>query len=179
MDKNTLFVPNNFSQDASPLGEFNEINENFIEMIKGNKIDPKPLFICSGGTTTQCSADHHWTLDLRDNYKKLKFDSNKNEIDVEAGVTMKQLLNTLLKYKRSFPIGLSGMTGLGYILTGGISPLSRSQGLAIDNIEKINGVWGSGESFQLSRPKNNSNAMTFFKLSGASFTRATVPGMSI
>ena len=65
---------------------------------------------------------------------------------------MGDLSDFLKKHKRSFPIGLSGMTGMGYILTGGISPLSRSKGLAIDQIEKINGFWGNGKEFNLSRP---------------------------
>ncbi len=70
---------------------------------------------------------------------------------------MGELVRHLTRYERSFPIGLSGITGMGYLLTGGISPLSRSQGLAIDQLTKIEGVWGSGESFQLSYPNQNSN----------------------
>ena len=62
------------------------------------------------------------------------------------------LSDFLNKQKRSFPIGLSGKTGMGYILTGGISPLSRSRGLAIDQIIEIKGFWGNGKEFDLSRP---------------------------
>jgi hypothetical protein len=65
---------------------------------------------------------------------------------------MGDLSDFLKNHKRSFPIGLSGITGMGYILTGGISPLSRSKGLAIDQIEEINGFWGNGREFHLSRP---------------------------
>ena len=65
---------------------------------------------------------------------------------------MGTLSDFLSKHKRSFPIGLSGKTGMGYILTGGISPLSRSRGLAIDQIEEINGFWGNGDAFHFSRP---------------------------
>ena len=65
---------------------------------------------------------------------------------------MGDLSDFLRKHKRSFPIGLSGKTGMGYILTGGISPLSRSRGLAIDQIMEIKGFWGNGKSFHLSRP---------------------------
>lgn len=65
---------------------------------------------------------------------------------------MGELSTFLKKYKRSFPIGLSGKTGIGYILTGGISPLSRSRGLAIDQIMEIRGFWGNGKEFHLLRP---------------------------
>ncbi len=65
---------------------------------------------------------------------------------------MGELSDFLIKHKRSFPIGLSGKTGMGYILTGGISPLSRSRGLAIDQILEINGFWGNGNEFHLSKP---------------------------
>tara|TARA_Y100001968_G_scaffold273986_1_gene266881 strand:- start:461 stop:1468 length:1008 start_codon:yes stop_codon:yes gene_type:complete len=66
---------------------------------------------------------------------------------------MGALSDFLEKHKRSFPIGLSGKTGMGYILTGGISPFSRSRGLAIDQIMEISGFWGTGEKFHLLRPK--------------------------
>ncbi len=65
---------------------------------------------------------------------------------------MGDLSDFLGKHKRSFPIGLSGKTGMGYILTGGISPLSRSRGLAIDQVIEIKGFWGNGKEFQISRP---------------------------
>ena len=68
---------------------------------------------------------------------------------------MGDLCDFLKKHKRSFPIGLSGKTGMGYILTGGISPLSRSRGLAIDQILEIKGYWGNGKKFHLFRPNES------------------------
>ncbi len=73
---------------------------------------------------------------------------------------MGELSSFLKKHKRSFPIGLSGKTGMGYILTGGISPLSRSRGLAIDQIVEFKGFWGNGEEFHLFRP-NTKKESTF------------------
>ncbi len=70
---------------------------------------------------------------------------------------MASLLEELYKFKREFPIGLSGITGMGYILTGGISPLSRQQGLAIDQIEKVNGIWGNGDLFSIERPSKSTS----------------------
>ena len=72
---------------------------------------------------------------------------------------MGELSSFLKKHKRSFPIGLSGQTGIGYILTGGISPLSRSRGLAVDQIMEIKGFWGDGKEFHLLRP-NTKNELT-------------------
>ncbi len=113
-----------------------------------------PFLVCSGGTTSRAAADNHWTIDLRKNYKNISFNSSDNKVEIEAGVTMGDLTNLLTKYKRSFPIGLSGITGMGYIITGGISPLSRSKGLAIDQILEMNGYWGTGEKFHLARPNS-------------------------
>ena len=87
---------------------------------------------------------------------------------------MGDLSDFLKNHKRSFPIGLSGMTGMGYILTGGISPLSRSKGLAIDQIEKINGFWGNGKEFHLSRPKTP-NCLLYTSPSPRDRTRSRMP----
>ena len=70
---------------------------------------------------------------------------------------MQDLIYELEKHGRSFPIGLSGNTGIGYILTGGISPLSSSQGLAIDQIVKICGFWGYGNQYELIQPNKSSS----------------------
>ena len=108
--------------------------------------------VSSGGTTSRAAADNHWILDLRKNYQNISFDFEKKLVEVEAGVRMGDLSDFLKTHQRSFPIGLSGQTGMGYILTGGISPLSRSRGLAIDQIMEIKGFWGNGKEFQISRP---------------------------
>ncbi len=76
---------------------------------------------------------------------------------------MGDLSNFLQKHKRSFPIGLSGKTGMGYILTGGISPLSRSKGLAIDQIMEIKGLWGNGKEFHLTRPNRKKESILEWK----------------
>ncbi len=113
--------------------------------------------ICGGGTSSRCAANEHWTVDLRKKYNQIQFDSDNNTVLIGGGITMGNLLTELTKHERSFPIGLSASTGIGYILTGGISPLSRSVGLAIDQVLEIKGVWGNGDSFNISRPKASSN----------------------
>ena len=151
-----LSVQNALAQDCLIAGIFEDANAEFQELLKKGDISPKPLMVCSGGTSSRCTANGHWTLDLRKKYKKINFDLTNNTVEIGAGITMGDLVEELKKYRRSFPIGLSGLPGIGYILTGGISPLSRSQGLAIDQILKINGVWGKGESFEISKPKASS-----------------------
>ena len=111
--------------------------------------------MASGGTTSRSAADGHWILDLRKNYQNISFDLDKKHVEIDAGVHMGDLSDFLKKHKRSFPIGLSGKTGIGYILTGGISPLSRSKGLAIDQIIEIQGFWGNGKEFHLFRPNTS------------------------
>tara|TARA_Y100001968_G_scaffold36835_1_gene28264 strand:+ start:823 stop:1995 length:1173 start_codon:yes stop_codon:yes gene_type:complete len=131
--------------------------------LKSSQHASKPFLVSSGGTTSRAAADKHWILDLRKNYQNISFDLDKKHVEIEAGVTMGELSFFLKKYKRSFPIGLSGKTGMGYILTGGISPLSRSRGLAIDQILEIKGFWGNGKEFHLLRPNTKSEANSEWK----------------
>ena len=129
------------------------MNSELFQSLKSTKKSSIPFLISSGGTTSRAASDKHWVLDLRKNYKNIVFDFDNKHVEIEGGVTMGDLSDFLKKHKRSFPIGLSGKTGMGYILTGGISPLSRSKGLAIDQILEIKGFWGNGKKFHLSKPK--------------------------
>ncbi len=149
-----LEVPNTQCQDFPLAGVLNEINPELIKLLQQDRIFPKPLLVCSGGTSSRCTAKGHWTLDLRDKYRSIICYPKKNEVQIEAGVKMESLINLLTSKNKSFPIGLSGNTGVGYILSGGISPLSRKYGLAIDNLLEIKGVWANGERFQLAKPIN-------------------------
>ena len=64
---------------------------------------------------------------------------------------MGDVLTELAEHQRTIPAGLSGLPGLGYVLTGGMGPLSRRWGLAVDQLKSITGIWGCGEPFQLER----------------------------
>ncbi len=64
---------------------------------------------------------------------------------------MGDVLEALLPHDRTVAAGLSGLPGLGYVLTGGMGPLSRQVGLAVDQVLEIHGVWGDGSPFALSR----------------------------
>ena len=139
------------SNDSNILGVFEEVNSNLFDFLNSSNNTSIPFLVASGGTTSRAAADNHWILDLRKNYQDISFDSNKKQVEIEGGVKMGDLSNFLIKHKRSFPIGLSGQTGMGYILTGGISPVSRSRGLAIDQIQEIKGFWGNGDEFHLCR----------------------------
>ena len=147
-----LKVKNNLAEDCSIAGVFDELDQDFINLIRENKLNPKPLLICGGGTSSRCASDGLWSLDLRRKYNQINIDLLNEEVEIGAGVKMATLINELSTTGNSFPIGLSGETGLGYILSGGISPISRNQGLAIDQLIKIRGFWGSGESFDISKP---------------------------
>ena len=154
--KNFLHVSNNLAQDAKSAGIFDELDDELIRLIREDKIKPKPLLICSGGTSSQCADNNKWTLDLRNKYKEINVNNLKNEVEIGGGVNMLNLINKLYRSNQSFPIGLSKQTGIGYILTGGISPISRNNGLAIDQILELKGVWASGEDFEIKKPKKNS-----------------------
>ena len=131
--------------------------------MQSNQTTSMPFLISSGGTTSRAAADNHWILNLRKNYQNISFELDKKYVEIESGVRMGDLCDFLSKHKRSFPIGLSGKTGMGYILTGGISPLSRSRGLAIDQIMEIKGFWGNGKEFHMSRPNTSKDSTLEWK----------------
>ncbi len=154
------------AEDASIAGVLKDVDADLKAFTQNRTTEAKPLLICSGGTSSRCAADGHWTLDLRDKYSNIEVDPIQEEVYVEGGVKMSSLLEKLAKYGKSFPTGLSGQTGIGYILTGGISPLSRSQGLAIDQIIELKGFWGSGEPFEISHPNSSSSINELIKWRG-------------
>ena len=151
-----MSLQNQNSNDSDVLGVFDTVNSGFFRSLESSQQTICPFLVSSGGTTSRAAADKHWILDLRKNYQNISFDSKNKHVEIEPGVMMGELSSFLKKKKRSFPIGLSGKTGMGYILTGGISPLSRSRGLAIDQIIEIKGFWGNGKEFHLLRPNTKS-----------------------
>ncbi len=154
IDKSNLFkVPNSNSNDAKIKEIVYEIDKSFFEKFKKDSPNKEYLCICSGGTTSGCAKDNHITVDLRKNYNKIKFDKKTGIINIGGGVLMDDLLKNLDKFNRTFPIGLSTLPGIGYILTGGISPLSRRYGLAIDSVISVKGFFGNGEYFSLNKEK--------------------------
>ena len=154
---NLIKVPNNLARESCIAGIIDKLDEGFKNKLKQDLISPKPLLVCGGGTSSRCASNNHWTVDLRSNFDFINIDLNTSVAEVGGGLTMGKLINELSKNKKSFPIGLSGLTGIGYILTGGISPLSRSEGLAIDRIIEFQGIWGNGEDFCISKPNANTS----------------------
>ena len=123
-------------------------------------IQPTPLLVCAGGTSSRCAADGLWSLDLRTHYRQLIISEETDEVEIGAGLSMAEVLEGLQSRGRSIPIGLSTIPGCGFLLTGGIGPLTRSQGLAMDHIVGLRGVWGNGDPFHLSEPTNGANTGT-------------------
>jgi len=148
-NRNFLDVPNTLSRDVQLKDLIHTIDKDlFFNKNKTSYLN-NYLCVCSGGTTSSCAKDNHITLDLRKNFNQINFDKKTNIVKIGGGVLMGNLLSQLSKFQRTFPIGLSTIPGVGYILTGGISPLSRRYGLAIDNIVSANGYFGNGETFSL------------------------------
>ena len=155
MKNNSLFeVPNINSKDAKFKKLIYDVDDSlFCENNYYEKFEH--LCVCSGGTTSSCAKNGFTTLDLRKNYNKIHLDRKTNLVTIGGGVIMGDLINHLQKHNRSFPIGLSKLPGAGYILTGGVSPLSRTYGLAIDNIESIKGFLGNGKFISLKKNQIN------------------------
>jgi len=152
---NLLEVPNINSKDAKLKKLIYEVDDSLFNKDNYSKEKFEHLCVCSGGTTSSCAKNGFTTLDLRKNHSKIHLDIESNLVTIGGGVIMGDLVNHLQKHNRSFPIGLSKLPGAGYILTGGVSPLSRAYGLAIDNIESIKGFLGNGTFISLKKNQIN------------------------
>ena len=150
-----LEVPNINSRDAKLKKLIYDVNDSLFSQDNYSKEHLEYLCVCSGGTTSSCAKNGFSTLDLRKNHSKIHLDREINLVTIGGGVIMGDLVNYLQKHNRSFPIGLSKLPGAGYILTGGVSPLSRAYGLAIDNIESIKGFLGNGTFVSLKKNQIN------------------------
>ncbi|AII43027.1 hypothetical protein KR100_06565 [Synechococcus sp. KORDI-100] len=141
---------NHQAADASVAGVLSPGPEDLSKLLRGWGGE-KPLLVCGGGTTSRCAATGLWTLDLRPGFDAKTVDPAMSSIRIGAGCRMGEVLDHLASHRLTVPGGLSGWPGLGYVLTGGIGPLARTQGLAVDRLLQIRGVWGSGDPFVLER----------------------------
>ncbi len=148
-NKKEFQVLNSNSNDATVRDIVYEIDQSFFDKCSNELHNDEHLCICSGGTTSGCAKNNHITFDLRKKFNKINFSLKDNTVKIGGGVLMGDLINKLDKSNRTFPIGLSTLPGIGYVLTGGISPLSRRYGLAIDNMISAKGFLGNGEYFSL------------------------------
>ena len=150
-----LFNPQAF--DARRAGVLLPSREELEPLLQGWS-GPRPLRVCSGGTTSRSAADAQWTLDLRRHGQSITLNREDGTVRVEGGCQMGDVLRVLAPRGRSIPTGLSGLPGMGYLLTGGMGPLSRAVGLAVDHIQSIAGVWGNGTAFRLTREQHEGSA---------------------
>ena len=168
-DNNLLEVPNTNSSEAQVKKVIYKVEDNLLNSLNKSSSTSEYLCVCSGGTTSSCARDGFVTLDLRKEYNQIHLQKEKNLIKIGGGVIMKDLMNFLEKHNKTFPTGLSKLPGAGYILTGGISPLSRRYGLAIDNIVSMKGYLGNGTFISLEKKKLNSGQKLIWEgLKGAS-----------
>ena len=157
---------NPLADDSQPAGWISSDAVTLSNLIRQG-IQPTPLLVCSGGTSSRCAADGLWTLDLRARNRQLVISAEGDAVEIGAGLTMEEVLKGLQTRGRSIPVGLSTIPGCGFVLTGGISPLTRSQGLAMDHIIGLKGVWGNGETFDLAAPPNHEADQEWRGLLGA------------
>lgn len=144
---------NPMADDSYPAGWISTDAISLSNLIRQG-IQPTPLLVCAGGTSSRCAADGLWTLDLRARHRQLIISEVGDEVEIGTGLTMAEVLQGLQAHGRSIPVGLSTVPGCGFVLTGGVGPLSRLQGLAMDHIVGLRGVWGNGNIFDLSAPAN-------------------------
>ena len=157
MDQAPLDLFNAQAQDAASVGGMCPSQAELPDLLKG-WTGPRPLRVCGGGTSSRAAAHNQWTLDLRPQLNRVAWQSSDQSVWVGGGCRMGDVLQALLPHGRSISTGLSGLPGLGYVLTGGMGPRSRALGLAIDHLLEIRGVWGNGEEFWLQRQHDGDTA---------------------
>ena len=168
LNNSKFFVPNSNSRESKIDGLIYEVDKKLLNKLNNNLPDEKYICICSGGTTSACARDNFKTIDLRQKYNQICFNKDSCSVTIGGGVLMGELLHYLRNFNRVFPTGLSPLPGVGYILTGGISPLSRRYGLAIDNIKSLKGYLGNGQYFDFQKNKLNSEEeKIWFGIQGA------------
>ena len=154
IEKKVFFESINVNaRDSKIRGLLFDINKDLFNRYANNLKTEEYICVCSGGTTSNCARNDFITLDLRKKFNLISYDKETEIVRVGGGVLMKDLLNNLNNHNRNFPIGLSNLPGMGYILTGGVSPLSRKHGLAIDKIVTLQGYLGNGKYFSLNKNK--------------------------
>ena len=156
-------VPNANSNEAVIKDVFYNVNSRDLSRYFKNLKSKEYICICSGGTTSSCAKNNLITIDLRKKFNHIKFNKRTDIVEIGGGTKMGDLLNYLENFDRTFPIGLSRLPGVGYILTGGISPLSRRYGLAIDNLIFAKGFLGNGEYFEINKNKLTQKDMNIWE----------------
>ena len=129
-----------------------------LSSLVGGWSGPRPLRVCSGGTSSRAAAAGQWTLDLRRTMAQVSWNPADQTVSIGGGCRMGEVLDKLYPLGRSVVGGLSGWPGVGYVLTGGMGPFSRELGLAVDQLQAVAGVWGSGEPFELRRDRDQGTA---------------------
>ena len=157
MDQAPLDLSNAQAQDAASVGDMCPSQAELPDLLKGWS-GPRPLRVCGGGTSSRAAAHNQWTLDLRPHLNRIAWQSSDQSVWIGGGCRMGDVLQALLPHGRSISTGLSGLPGLGYVLTGGMGPRSRALGLAIDHLLEIRGVWGNGKEFWLQRQHDGDTA---------------------
>ena len=97
---------NPMADDSQPAGWISTDAINLSNLIRQG-IQPTPLLVCAGGTSSRCAADGLWTLDLRARHRQLIISEEGDEVEIGAGLTMAEVLSGLQIHGRSIPVGLS------------------------------------------------------------------------
>ena len=143
--------------DSAIAGVVTPSSDGLADCIKG-WTHRRPFRVCGGGTTSAAAQPQAWSIDMRPGFHTIDIGDNAATVTIGAGCGMAEVLARLATVQRTLPAGLSGHPGIGYVLTGGMGPLSRRHGLAIDQLQRIRGVWGNGDPFELSCPSDDSSA---------------------
>ena len=148
---------NTQAADSAIAGVVTPSSDGLADCIKG-WTHRRPVRVCGGGTTSAAAQPQAWSIDMRPGFRTIDIGDNAATVTIGAGCGMAEVLERLASVQRTLPAGLSGHPGIGYVLTGGMGPLSRRHGLAIDQLQRIRGVWGNGDPFELSCPSDHSSA---------------------
>ena len=177
MDSDRSVFLNAQAADADRSGLLSPRPEELARLIQEWN-GPRPLRLCSGGTTSRAAAEDNWTLDLRTHFQRIQWEPSDQSVWIGAGCRMGEVLEVLRPLGRTISAGLSGLPGMGYLLTGGMGPMSRQVGLAVDQLLEIQGVWGNGTPFALTQAQH-SQSLEWRGLCGAAPFLAVVSAVRL
>ena len=129
---------NPLADDSHPAGWISSDAITLSNLIRQG-IQPTPLIVCAGGTSSRCAADGLWTVDLRARHRQLIINEERGEVEIV------DLLN-IYKSKKQLSADLIGRGGA-WLDTGSIddfyktsafvSAIENRQGFKIACLEEI------------------------------------------
>jgi hypothetical protein len=122
------------------------------------------LTVRGGGLSSNCVSDGAVMVDLSAHLDNAAADGDV--VVVGGGATMGTLLDAVVPQRRTVPIGIVRLAGLGLATRGGVGFLTRSLGLTVDHLVWAELVLPSGDVVRLSDDSTGADAELWWAVRG-------------